>query len=387
MNRVTLWSTLAVLIFSAQSWTQTQQTHQTRIKPTGETYVLERSNPKASAVAPGAEEFPILETSSKGESKADVHRVVLERTFDTPKRIRVKLNVPLFKYKPIMSGTEYFVETTKEVVDKKTGNTLRVKDIQKTRFVWCGIEPCLKSTPFLLQACKGSGMGCTSAYEEIIIDFSKAQQLNVGEHEQFFISAYQRKIPGKAIDFLVHPIKGRILPPRYIVERKNKLFGPDVYIIRLPNKKEIRAENKKNQVDEKDILDLQSAVELNKNTRYTTLPVSSGLPGQPVDPRNEGAEGSNGVEVEEVCLDEMGRIKSSRTIIEGHANAYEDGSDVRSKVENNVASSACTARKNQLVLEESLAGQKGALNRADYLKRQSSVNDANLGNDLEIEED
>ncbi len=390
-----------IVLLSTQVWAQTPnaQNQQTRIKPNGETYILESSNPKASQVAPGSEQFPILEAygTGAGEFKADVHRVVLERTFQTPNRIRVKMKVPLFKYKPVMSGHEYFVESTKEVTDPKTGSIVRVKEVQKKRLVWCGLEPCLMRTPFLLQACEGSSKSCSSAYDEIIIDFSKAQKLNPGAYEHFFISAYQRKIPGKAIDFIVLPITGRIQAPRYIVKRKNPLRGPDVYKVRLPNKKEIAAENRKNKVDEKDILDIEAAAELNKNTRYTTLPVNMGLPGQPVDPNGtlNGSNAGNNQTVEELCLDELGHKKSSRIIQEGLSETdiltREQILEQNRQAEQSVASSACSARRNHLVLEESLAGQKGAIDRAAYLKSnapKTPVNSAaSLEDDLEVEED
>lgn len=395
MQRRVIINGLLAMLITTSGWAQqlTDSSTETRIKPDGENYVLERSDSKASNLPVAMEQFAILETGSKGEAKADVHKVVLERSFDTPNRIRVKMKTPLFKYKPVMSGTNFFVESTKDVLDEKTGLIIRVKDYQKKRLVWCGLEPCLLSTAFLIQACVKDQKTCSSAYDTIIIDFSKAKALNIGETEEFFISSYQRKIPGKAIDFFVYPVPGRIQVPRYIVEHKKKLFGPDVYVVRMPTQKEIDAENK--QVVPKDVLDLEAAAELNRNTRYTTLPTNIGMPGQPANPNGQSnSNGSLGEAVEELCLDEMGRVSSTRTIFEGgsyvpqnsttnhsrhsnisHKRIYRGTTIVESSegdirnAENNVDTSECNVRKMHLILQESLAGQKGAVNRDEIIQR------------------
>lgn len=170
-----------------------------------------------------------------------------------------------------------------------------------------------------------------------------------------------------------------------------------MYVVRLPNKYEIAAENKKNTVEPKDVLDLEAAVELNKNTRYTTLPVNMGLPGQQVPPNGQGQVSGQGQEVEELCLDEMGRIKSRKTVIEGAVNNDHVSRDQvlihNKKAESSVSSVTCRVRRDHLVLEESLAGQKGAIDRGIYLKNQavnieeSSTASGDVATDLEIDEE
>ena len=393
MQKMKMLSGFLALAMSTQVYSQALESFsntQTRINANGETYVVESSDSRASNIPSGMEKFAVLETGSKGEAKADVSKVILERSFDTPNRVRVKLKTPLFKYKPIMSGSDFYVETSKEVVDQYTGQVIRVKDYQKKRLVWCGLEPCLLSTAFLLKVCEQNSSSCTAAYDTIIVDFSKAKSLEMGETEQFFISAYQRKIPGKAIDFFVYPIPGRILAKRYIVEHKKKLFGPDVYVVREMTKKEIDAENQTQvKVSSKDVLDLEAAQEFNSITRYETLPTNLGLPGQSINPagRNSSESSStSGVAVEELCLDELGNLKSSRTIIESdvrsskpvitNSNRTEitrvktlESSEDAKRIEKGVNSFECSARKAHLVLQESLAGQKGALKRDEYLKK------------------
>lgn len=390
---------LLVLFMTTQVWSEQAALEtansQTRIKSSGETYVINKNDAKASNLPAGAEQFPILETDGLGEAKADVNKVVLERTFNTPKVLRVKLKTPLFKYKPIMSGTDFYVETFKEIQDPRTSQIVRVKDYQKKRLVWCGLEPCLMRSNFLLKACIKDSKSCSSAYETIVIDFSKAQKLELGETEQFLITSYQRKIPGDAIDFLVYPIPGRILPPRYIVNHKNRLFRKDKFIVRLPTQKEIDIENKKNNVVPQDVIDLESAVELNKNTRYTTLPTNMGLPGEPANPNGNGSTNPNGQGqlVEEICLDGMGSIESRRMIEErrGNTPVTPVGREVERKTEQSVKSIACVARRNTMVLQESLAGLKGKIDRTEFLKKNTpalvQANDASLVDDLEVEND
>lgn len=380
MSRITMINSFLALLVTTQVWSQQQsqsaQTEQ-RINSNGESYVLESSDAKASNLPSGIEQFAILETGSKGEAKADLNKVVLERSFDTADRVRVKLKTPLFKYKPIISGTSYYVETTKEVVDPKTGLTVRVKDIAKKRLVWCGLEPCLLSSQFLLQACVRDQKTCSSAYDTIIIDFKRAKKLELGETEEFFVSAYQRKIPGKAIDFFVYPIPGRIKAPRYIIEHKTKLFGPDVYVVRLPTQKELDVENKL--VNAKDVLDLEAATELNSNTRYTTLPTNIGIPGQAANPNSNGNVLGQGEVVEELCIDPIdNKIASRKTVLEGGSSStvrtygtttvLESSSDV-TRIEKSADAKACVSRKQTLVLGLSLAGQKNAINRNEYLKK------------------
>lgn len=389
------------LLISSQVWSQQNQ-ESTQLQ--SETKYLEySSNTSQSNLHNKEEEVLDLKTGGYGEVKADINKVVLWREFDTPNRIRVKMKAPLFRYKPIFSGTSYYVETTKEVKDEKTGLMVRVKDIQKKRLVWCGLEPCLLSSNLLLRACVRDQKTCSSAYDTIIIDFSKAAKLEIGENELFFLSAYQRKIPGDAIDFFLYPLPGKTIAPRYIIEHKKKMFGPDVYVVRQPTQKELDKEQEKEQkiVTPTDVLDIENSSEINEKSTYTKLLTNIGMPGQTANPNgqsnNQGNDQSNQTNgqkssaqvTEEWCIDPItNKVVSKKSIIEGKLQG-DLNSDSRTEVtktilessenikniENNVSSKACLARKQNMVLNVSLAGQKNVIQREKYIQQsQASLN-------------
>lgn len=391
--KMSVCALILVTSFSSMAQQAGVDATQVRIKSTGEVYNVTKSTHTAeSKVQAGFEAFPILETDDKGESKADVPKFALERVFSTPNRIRVKLKVPLFKYDQAMSGARYenFVSIN-ESRDPHTGIIKRTKEFQSIELAWCGAEHCLNESAYLVENCAKVGpKECQAPYETIIVDFSKIKALEPAEAEYFYISGYQKKIPGKDIGIFFYPYPG-FVKAAYRVDVSKRMFGPDVYYVRYPTQREIDEENRiAGKLDDKALNEIQKAEELKKKTRYLHLPVNIGKSGTTVDGVNaSGTSSSTEVKktIKRYCMDGMGRPVGVETVVEsnnisttsstsrsstssnsnysysngvGGERVIESSGDQRS-VENSVVSTACDNRKNKLLAQESLAGLKGVI--------------------------